>query len=272
MFYTYCHLRKNPDGSPGTPFYVGKGSGRRAYRAKGRNKHWNHVAAKHGFVVEILARWQSEKEAFDHEVFLISTFRAMGFKLVNLTDGGDGVSGFPVSAERKLHLSRLAAKQWSNGALRQEMSEQKKIYFNTAAGRAHLERAVAASQTIKNKATHRAATIAAMQDPSLRKRLSHMAKTRMQDPELRSKLSECAKAQFADPAARDAAALWKGGKPFICVQTGQRFTRQADAAQQLGLTQPHVSNILHGRQHMTKGYSFRYEDATPASEPLSQTA
>lgn len=95
MFYTYAHYK--PDGKL---FYIGKGAKNRAYDMKMRNVYWKNVVAKYGNpTVEILANWKTEEEALDHEKLLISSFKDMGFKLVNLTDGGEGVSGYKHTQE-----------------------------------------------------------------------------------------------------------------------------------------------------------------------------
>lgn len=98
MFYTYAHYTPQ-----GRIFYIGKGTdSSRAYRFKNRNAHWNSVVAKHGKPkVEVLATWNTEKEAFEHEVLLISCFKDMGVKLCNMTDGGEGASGRTLSEEHK---------------------------------------------------------------------------------------------------------------------------------------------------------------------------
>lgn len=84
-FYTYVHTK--PDG---TIFYIGKGQGKRATAKSGRNKHWHNLVNKHGLNVEILAHWDTEQEAYDHEVLLISCFRDMGYELANYKNGGEG--------------------------------------------------------------------------------------------------------------------------------------------------------------------------------------
>ena len=99
-YYTYMHLRE----SDGKIFYIGKGSGRRAFSCSGRGKFWHHVEKKHGFRAEILMRFEKEDDAFEHEKFLISCFREIGVQLVNLTDGGDGSSGFRLSEETKIKI------------------------------------------------------------------------------------------------------------------------------------------------------------------------
>lgn len=100
--YTYAHIR--PD--TGKIFYIGKGSLRRAQSKNNRNKYWkNIVNTCGGFNVEILADWEFDKEAFEHEKLLISCFKSMGYKLANFTDGGEGSSGYKWTKEQLKTLS-----------------------------------------------------------------------------------------------------------------------------------------------------------------------
>lgn len=98
-FYVYAHF-KSTDGSC---FYVGKGHGRRAWDKKGRNPHWNHIVAKHGYTVEIVQSGMLEWWAFEMEIELISFYGRKN--LANLTDGGDGPSGYKATKEAKAKLS-----------------------------------------------------------------------------------------------------------------------------------------------------------------------
>ena len=102
MFYTYAHY--TPEGRL---FYIGKGSSiRRAHYMKNRNNYWCKVVAKYGKpVVKILAEWLTEKEAFEHEIALIKEYREQGLELCNLTDGGEGSSGYILSQEHKNKIS-----------------------------------------------------------------------------------------------------------------------------------------------------------------------
>jgi hypothetical protein len=97
LYYTYLHRRA----SDGQPFYVGKGKGGRFNSRKDRSPYWRHVAQKHGLKAEIVAQWPTEAEAFEHEKFLIWCFRDMGFELCNLTDGGEGKSGWAPTEKTK---------------------------------------------------------------------------------------------------------------------------------------------------------------------------
>lgn len=99
MYYTYIHRTADT----GRVFYVGKGTGQRA-KSRTRNIHWRRVVAKHGLMVEIVASWPSESEAFDHEKFLIWCFRSMGADLTNMTDGGEGLSGMKFSQEHRYKI------------------------------------------------------------------------------------------------------------------------------------------------------------------------
>ena len=106
QFYIYVH--RKPDGSP---FYVGKGFGDRAYRFTQRNKHHQNVVAKYGIeniTVEVFP-CASEQIAFAYEVQTISALRAQGFNLVNYGNGGEGPSGIHRSSETrsKMALSKL---------------------------------------------------------------------------------------------------------------------------------------------------------------------
>ena len=98
-FYTYAHINSTNN----KIFYIGKGSKNR-YKSKDRRSvHWNGIANKYGFHAEVLAHWNTEKEAFEHEKLLISCFKDMGYKLANKTDGGEGTASDNV---RKSALNR----------------------------------------------------------------------------------------------------------------------------------------------------------------------
>jgi|SRR5690554_133806 len=102
-FYVYVHSRS----TDGRPFYVGKGSGKRAtiYAPSKRNPFWQNVAQKHGVDCEIVASGMQEDAAFELESFLIAELRSHGIRLTNLTDGGDGPSGYVMPPENRRHLS-----------------------------------------------------------------------------------------------------------------------------------------------------------------------
>jgi hypothetical protein len=84
-FYTYLWLRDNL-----TPYYVGKGSGKRAWLSHKGHRPPNDLTRI------LILHQPSEQEAFNKETELIAQFgrKDLGTGcLRNMTDGGDGVSG-----------------------------------------------------------------------------------------------------------------------------------------------------------------------------------
>lgn len=107
-FYVYLHCK--PDG---TPFYVGKGSGNRSHSFGRRNPYHKNVVAKYGKEnIEVLVFPQvCEQTAFDVEIKWKRVLCIAGYALANMTDGGEGTSGYrhpPVSDERRKQLGDAA--------------------------------------------------------------------------------------------------------------------------------------------------------------------
>lgn len=103
-FYVYVHLRADNM----EPFYVGKGSADRAYRKNHRSKWWERTVNKYGYIIKIVDNDLYEHEAFELEEFLIQELGRKDLKLgtlLNLTDGGDGISGYRFTPEQRVNLS-----------------------------------------------------------------------------------------------------------------------------------------------------------------------
>lgn len=101
-FYAYMHTK--PDG---TPFYIGKGNGRRVRNFSKRNQHHKNIVAKYGRQNIHIGYMEcsDESTAFDLEMGLIKCVKRMGIKLTNLTEGGHGVSGLVVTPEQREKIS-----------------------------------------------------------------------------------------------------------------------------------------------------------------------
>lgn len=100
-FYVYAHFQE----SDGRIFYIGKGNGDRAYRTRGRNAFWRHIVKKHGLTVKIIASGLLEEDSFRIEMSAIALCKNMGARLANLTDGGEGNSGWNPSPESRRRMS-----------------------------------------------------------------------------------------------------------------------------------------------------------------------
>ena len=104
-FYVYAYLRNcdSKTAKLGTPYYIGKGSGRRAW-----NKHKFKLPSKSNII--ILKSNLTEQEAFEHEINLISTYGRKDIGtgiLINCTNGGEGMSGYNHTEDTKKLLSEI---------------------------------------------------------------------------------------------------------------------------------------------------------------------
>jgi hypothetical protein len=132
LFYTYAYLRDD-----GSPYYIGKGIGNRAY-----SKHRKHIKVPNKNRILILKNNLTEEDAFKHEIYMISVFGRKDLGngiLINLSNGGDGVSGYkhtglskykmqikaldrpPVSKETKEKISKTL-----KGRKKSPLSEEQK--------------------------------------------------------------------------------------------------------------------------------------------------
>jgi hypothetical protein len=98
-FYTYAYLREDK-----TPYYIGKGKGDRVYK-KSKN---DIKPPRDKSRIILLKQNLSEKDAFNHEKYMIAIFgrKDLGTGILhNRTDGGDGSSGVLQTEETKLKRS-----------------------------------------------------------------------------------------------------------------------------------------------------------------------
>lgn len=135
-FYVYAYLRSKDSerGVKYSPYYIGKGCGKRAFE-----KHGRIVPAPvdNSYIV-FVEEGLTEAEAFSLEVHCIQSYGRIDLDngiLRNRTDGGDGVSGLSHSQEAKNKMSRLKigsqlwlGKQHTEDAKR-KMSQSKQKYL-----------------------------------------------------------------------------------------------------------------------------------------------
>lgn len=111
-YYAYVHAKPSSVDARGI-FYVGKGKGRRCYafNRKSQNPYYARIVAKYGDPLVGKLECSTESLAFELERGLIKCFRRMGVKLTNLSDGGEGQSGYRHSKETKYKLA-VTSKNW----------------------------------------------------------------------------------------------------------------------------------------------------------------
>jgi hypothetical protein len=144
-FYVYEHWRPDTD----TCFWVGKGTGDRAYRFK-RNRSYNQVIdalASSGMCAEVrlVRSGLTEFEALSIECERISFWRAASTGLTNRTNGGEGNRGMFVSEEtrQKIRLANLGKKQSPETIAKRSASMTGKGYGGRPAGFKHSEATLA---------------------------------------------------------------------------------------------------------------------------------
>lgn len=111
MFYVYAHYTLDTN----KIFYVGKGKLKRHLSKANRNKFWHNIVNKHGFKAVILYDNLNEPESFLREIAIIKSLKRHGFKLANLSTGGEGSSGFKQSEQFKEDRRQawLGKKPWN---------------------------------------------------------------------------------------------------------------------------------------------------------------
>ena len=121
-FYVYEYLREKDSetAKAGTPYYVGKGSGKRAYTNKGRcaprPKSDNNII----FVFQNL----TEEESFSKEIELIAKYGRIDLQtgiLRNRTSGGEGASNMSDESRKKISKANTGKKR--SEATRKKISE-----------------------------------------------------------------------------------------------------------------------------------------------------
>jgi hypothetical protein len=221
-YYVYEHWRLDRDEC----FYVGKGTGIRAFNMWKRNKYHKAIQAKlnregSGIEVRMVATGLTESEAHEIEMKQIIFWREAGIELANLTMGGEGQTGRVVSAETRQRISQAQI--------------GKKRYWRNPY---HQKRMVEAARTPEARAKQSLARLG--------------KKTGPRPPHVMEALLA---ANLGKPA--------HNRRPVVCLEDGNVFASTLEAAKHYGIDRASMGMVCRKERRVAAGLRFKYlfEDA-----------
>lgn len=227
QFYTYLHCR--PDG---LPFYVGKGFDNRAYILATRNRHHRNIVAKYGKenIRVFIFHCDSEEQALADEMQQIVSLRKDGYKLANMSDGGEGMSNPSqevrdkmsqshrvenLSAETRLKLSLAGLGRANSPESIERGASKRRGRKNTLETRAKMsEKALGRKVSLPVKEVLRVKTTALWQDPVYLEKQSAAHKKAMTSVEYKEGVSKKSTAMWASKEFKEKMCAQRKGKPW----------------------------------------------------------
>lgn len=186
---------------------------------------WIKKLRDHGldYKIEVVEKCTTREQLMETECFYISYFRWLGFRLLNICDGGEGFTGHHTEEAR----AKIAA------ASRRPCSPETRAKISAARkGKALSEK-------------HRAAL-------RVPKSVTHPKSL-----ETRQKISAAHKGKTTPPDVVLKVAKSRGARPFID-ENGTIYQTQCEAARAYGIDQGSVRSVLIGKSRHAKGHTFSY--------------
>lgn len=250
-FYVYAHCKAGTN----DVFYVGKGTGQRAWSRGNRNQDWRAFTAQHAYDVVIVDANLTEAEAYATELEMIEILFPEG--LVNLIrGGGGGLSGKRLSERGRVRLS--AGIRASELAMR-----VRREFFKSDRNPAKKpENRLASSERMKAKNPSH--------DPEVLLRMSNSKRGVKQSEEQKRRLSLKLKGvptgRFPDKARKAFTAYREKTKRPVITGCGLWFPDMRTAQRLTGARQGVISNCCAGRSKTAGGYTWRFADETDRPE------
>lgn len=228
MAHVYRHIRLDKN----EPFYIGIGAddlGRRAHDKKARRSEWwNRIVDKHGYIVQILFEDVSIEFAKEKEKEFIALYGRLDLgtgTLCNLTDGGDGISGWKAPIETIQRMKQAAKIRGTHMLNTPEVIAKR-----------------AESNRGKKRTPEQCEKLSAWQRGITRKRedVEKMRATKL--------LPENVEKSRNQPNC----------KKVMCIENQVVYRSAAEAARQLNVSRSAVSDCCLGRRDMTKGLTFKF--------------
>lgn len=204
-FYVYVLARAN-----GSPFYVGKGQGRRVFRhdweaRNGCECHKCRVIRKvwrHGGEVQryIVFTSDDEQAALDYEREIIALYGK--HTLTNVTDGGVGVPGYAFTPEARAKISAAGKARVATAQARENLSKALKGHPVSEETKAKMRAAARRRAQTPEGRAHLLKAGALARRPEVRQHNAERARARMSTPEARARQSAALSAYFETPEGK----------------------------------------------------------------------
>lgn len=251
IFYVYEHWRHDKAGvSNGVCFYVGKGSGKRAWAMVKRNAHHKAIQSKLTSIglaidIRIVARDLSESDAFALEIQRIADYGRAN--LANKSTGGEGASGVKHTPETiaKIRESKRANPPTITDEWRRKISEAKMGKKKSAATRERMSKARTGEKRGPQKAAHAAHSRTAAL--GRKQSLEEIERRRSKIVGLK-RTPQCVVAMKERIKKR----------PVRCISDGKRYISTAEAARFYGIRQGNISLTCQGKRKSVGGLVFAY--------------
>ncbi len=146
-YYVYLHKLKDTD----IVFYVGKGSGNRAFNLHLRSKYHKNIVKKYGCSIEVIKTGLTQDQAFALEIELIKYYKSINQAKVNLTLGGEGCLGRNISAQTRSKIANSLTGFKHSIATLEKMKKSKLGKPSGMLGKSHkLETNLKRAEAIRN--------------------------------------------------------------------------------------------------------------------------
>jgi hypothetical protein len=264
-FYVYEHRRKDT----GAVFYVGKGRKCRASNKSNRGKYWSNVCkGAGGFTISYPVKEVDEELALLAEMELIDAYRQMGVRIVNITDGGEGTTGWVPTEETKRKIGNankhtpkasgerhgMYGKKHSEESLakmRESQSSREWGKKHPFYGKRHTDAAKAKVSLAKK------GKCVGSQNPFYGKTHTPEVAERIRAAQLGRKASEETKKKMSQ-SALNLAHKQKLVRPVLCLTNGQTYYGLNEASRQLDLHRQCIRMVCNGKLKQTGGYIFEW--------------